>query len=317
MNFETLFGTRKNEILHNNDQVDIIGTKYYVSENGNDTNDGLTPRTAWKTLQKVSDAPLLDGDGVLFERGSVFRGTVKTVDGVTYAAYGAGEKPKLYGSEMSLASPSLWEEVDEEHHIWKFTTKLLDVGTLVFDKESFHSRKLIPSYKNGKFVCRENENKDFILEKEMTQDLDVFWHYDEKLMVRASKGESFPIPDVCGKAYGEIYLRCDRGNPGTVFGEIEALSAVCMFQAWDKKHVTIDNLCIKYVGRHGVSAGGFSAGLHVTNCEFGWIGGAIQTYEGTDPNSPEVGRGNVTRYGNAVEVYGGCDDYYVANNYIY
>ena len=70
-------------------------------------------------------------------------------------------------------------------------------------------------------------------------------------------------------------------------------------------------------GRHGVSAGGHSVGLHVTNCEFGWIGGSIQHYFGTDPNYPEGRRGSVTRYGNAIEIYGGCEDYIASNNYIY
>ena len=57
--------------------------------------------------------------------------------------------------------------------------------------------------------------------------------------------------------------------------------------------------------------------LHVSGCEIGWVGGAIQHYAGTDPNYPEGRRGSVTRYGNGVEVYGGCDDYVVKNCYIY
>ena len=68
----------------------------------------------------------------------------------------------------------------------------------------------------------------------------------------------------------------------------------------------------------GVSARGECVkGLHVTNCEIGWIGGNIQSYSGTDPNYPEGKRGSVTRYGNGIEIYGGCDDYLVKNNYIY
>jgi hypothetical protein len=69
---------------------------------------------------------------------------------------------------------------------------------------------------------------------------------------------------------------------------------------------------------HGISAGGERVrGLHVTGCELGWIGGCIQNYLGTDPNYPEGRRGSVTRYGNAIEIYGGCDDYLVENCYVY
>ena len=82
--------------------------------------------------------------------------------------------------------------------------------------------------------------------------------------------------------------------------------------------MTIDNLCLKYIGCHAIAAGGRCVeGLHVSNCEIGWIGGAIQHYLGTDPNYPQGGRGTVTRFGNGVEVYGGCRDYTVENCWIY
>jgi len=79
----------------------------------------------------------------------------------------------------------------------------------------------------------------------------------------------------------------------------------------------VDNLCLKYYvfGVHG--GPGHNVGLHVTNCEIGWIGGNVQHYFGYEPNDPQTHRGLVTRYGNAVEIYGGCEDYLVDNCYIY
>ena len=50
------------------------------------------------------------------------------------------------------------------------------MGTIVFNGGEEHSRKLIPSFKNMKYVCRENENKDFDIKTEMTEDLDIFWY---------------------------------------------------------------------------------------------------------------------------------------------
>ena len=83
-------------------------------------------------------------------------------------------------------------------------------------------------------------------------------------------------------------------------------------------NVRIDNLCLKYIGAHAIGAGGRSVkGLHVTNCEIGWVGGSIQNYLGIDPNYVQGRRGSVTRYGNGVEIYGGCEDYLVSNCYIY
>ena len=58
-------------------------------------------------------------------------------------------------------------------------------------------------------------------------------------------------------------------------------------------------------------------GLTVTNCELGYIGGVIHSYFGVDPNYPEGGRGTIGRLGNAVEIYGGCDGYTVADCYVH
>jgi hypothetical protein len=198
--FDVMFEKRKAEILFARDSFAVCGQKYYVSNLGDDTNDGKTPQTPWKTLHKVSEAILKPGDGVLFKRGDLFRGTVYTKSGVTYGAYGDGDKPKFYGSERPLADPGLWEEVYSECHIWKCKEKMLDAGTLVFNEGESHSRKLIPSYRNGAFVCREDESKPFVLEQEMTKDLDLFWEFDQILTNKPSKGEDFPIPDEAAMA---------------------------------------------------------------------------------------------------------------------
>ena len=315
-NQEAYFDTRKAEILNSKDSLNIQGTTYYVSNDGNDNNDGLSEASPWKSLKKVSETEFHQGDGVRFKRGDLFRGKVKAQNGVTYGAYGEGEKPKFYSWEKSLGDPRLWELFDCEHSIWKLKEKILDVGTLVFNEGEEHSRKLIPSYRDGQFLCRDNEEKLFDMKEEMTKDLDLFWYFDGNLSTKPSKGEDFPIP-VPDEGLGELYLRCDKGNPAEVFKNIEALARVHMISAHDSKNVTIDNLCIKYVGMHGIAAGGQVENLTVTNCEMGWIGGCIQHYSGTDPNYPRGRRGSVTRFGNAIEIYGGCNGYTVQNNYIY
>ena len=316
--FEAHCEARKQEILHRADALNIVGTTYYVSNRGDDAQDGKTPETAWQTLQRVSEAELAPGDGVLFCRGDLFRGQVKTKPGVSYGAYGVGEKPKLYGWDKGLADPTLWVLADAEHHIWRMTEKILDPGTVVFDGGAYHSVKLIPSYINGRFVCRNDESKPFVMADEMVHDLDLYWHFDELMTTKPSKGQDFPIPDMRSTSLGDLYLRCDRGNPGEVFHDVEAVTRRTGFAVGSNENVHIDNICMKYIGIHAVAAGGERVrGLKVTGCEIGWIGGTIQHYMGTDPNYPEGGRGTVTRYGNGVEIYGGCDDYLVSDCYIY
>lgn len=307
-----LIEKRKDEIKSSPDRA-ILGKAYYVSNSGCDDFDGKTPDTPIKTLEKLSALPVKEGDSVLFCRGSLFRGEVSVVSEVFYGAYGEGEKPKLYGWYENLADVSLWEEAFPG--IWKYTKEIFDVGTLVFNDGEKVSRKLIPSYIKGRFVCRNDESKAFEIKEEMTENLDIYWHYEKSFTEGESKGESFPVPEV-KNTKGELYLRCDEGNPGGAFDSIEAVVRQIAFNVTNKNNVTVDNLCLKYYC-FGVQGAGNIKGLSVTNCEIGWIGGNIQHYDGTDPNYPEGRRGSVTRYGNGVEIYGGCDGYKVENCHIY
>lgn len=77
-------------ITYNTDDLEVKGNKYYVSTNGDDNNDGLTPKTAWSTLEKVTEFKFKEGDGVYFKRGDLWRGCIIMQDGVTYQAYGKG-----------------------------------------------------------------------------------------------------------------------------------------------------------------------------------------------------------------------------------
>jgi len=81
----------------------IPAAAYYVSSVGNDSNDGLTPETAWETIDKVNSTTFSAGDNVLFKRGDSFYGTI-TVNSagsesnpITYGAYGSGNKPIITG----------------------------------------------------------------------------------------------------------------------------------------------------------------------------------------------------------------------------
>lgn len=80
------------------------GTVFYIdSINGNDeTGDGLSPGTAWKTVP-VTDIALQPGDKVLFRRSGTYECTLTmwyssgTAEApIVFSAYGEGEKPLLY-----------------------------------------------------------------------------------------------------------------------------------------------------------------------------------------------------------------------------
>ena len=101
------------------DLYEIKGTKYYVSAEGDDNNDGKTQNTAIKSLDAIEKLSLKEGDAVLFKRGDIFRfaRTIETVDGVIYGSYGEGMKPKIYGSPENYAQNDTWQQV--RPNIWK------------------------------------------------------------------------------------------------------------------------------------------------------------------------------------------------------
>ncbi|MDR2057885.1 MAG: hypothetical protein LBP83_06330 [Dysgonamonadaceae bacterium] len=86
--------------LINNGWKPYQSTAYYVdSQNGNDTNTGLSSDQAWRSLEKVESQHLFPGDSVRFKRGSVFTEAFYIVDSgnsenyITITDYGNPESP--------------------------------------------------------------------------------------------------------------------------------------------------------------------------------------------------------------------------------
>ncbi len=81
-------------------------TIYYISSSGNDSNSGTSSDKPWKTLSKVNNFSFKPGDQILFKKGDAWTGTITvTTSGtssspIVFGAYGTGQKPKIYGSEV-------------------------------------------------------------------------------------------------------------------------------------------------------------------------------------------------------------------------
>ena len=79
---------------------------YYISPDGNDANDGLSPDKAWRTLGKLRKVKLKDGYPVLLKRGSMFRETLHVPrsgrSGVPFviSTYGEGAAPVISGADL-------------------------------------------------------------------------------------------------------------------------------------------------------------------------------------------------------------------------
>ena len=262
--------SKRQSILGAKDTVKASGTTYYVSYNGSDANDGLTPATAWRSTQRVGAAVIMMEKNctVLFERGGVYRGTMLLRDGMTVGAYGSGSKPQLYASLQNYADESLWKETSTAN-VWRIKLEgLSDVGNIIFD--------------HGKACASAGKRLNL---KAVTEDMS-YYHDTNK---------------------GYLYLYMSKGNPGKLYSSIEIATNKHALGAYTPdatlENVTIENLCIKYTGAHGISFGS-AKNVKITNCEIGYIGGSMQN-------------GKKVRYGNGIEFYGDVEGALIENNWIY
>lgn len=283
----------RQEILNTKDNLVITGTTYYISPNGDDANDGTSPKTAWKTVDavKVHDGLIKAGDGVLFERGGVYRTqaalslaidptvpypprvpttpVIVAKSGVSYGAYGEGPKPAIYGSFKNYAWEECWEPTEWEH-IWRVETPHSDAGLIVFN--------------HGE----EAGVKKFIGIEELKQNFDFF----------------HDVPA------GLLYLYLDTGCPHMLYEDIEiGTREDFMFVPPESENIVVDNLAIKYFGHYGVTIKRRSKNISFTNCEIGWIGGCIWVWA----KNPCAG----ARLGNGIEFWESAENALMENNWVY
>ena len=278
----------KAQIRNNQSEIEDknFSTFYYISSQGDDLNDGLSPDRAIKSLKRLAELDLKDNDCVLFRRGDLWRGQIKAKKGVTYSAYGKGEKPRIYGSPYDAAKVGKWIETDTKN-VYMYDGELpSDVGTLIFNEGEAHAIKVMMIRQEDGSTLHIATGEPFASYRDLKRDLEFYHDYKNKK---------------------RVYLCSTEGNPAERFTSIEISPKGNIIQATD--NTTFDNLCIKYGGSHGIGSGTVK-NLTVTNCELGWIGGSIQSED-------IFGRNHPTRFGNAIEIYGGCENFLVSNCYIY
>jgi len=281
---------RREAILNSKTDITYSGTAYYVSNEGSDENDGLTPETAWATLERVTNAAeLKNGDAVFFRRGDIFRGRLSALEGVTYSAYGEGEKPRIYGSPFDGSKHGTWEEVAP--NIYKYSERFdRDVGLVSMNNSQYVALKTLKVYTDPKNTTNYVTGEPFKTFNDMKEDM-TFWHDLGQASNQATNST------------GWLYLCSTEGNPAERFYNIEFNTFGNIIGCEDD--VTFDNLCVMYGGCHGIGA---TTGTTVQNCVVAWIGGSIQNYN--DNGVP-------TRYGNGIEAWGSVDRYTVKDCYIY
>lgn len=317
----TLADKRRDSIINSNTTITssktfiqgktYTGTAYYVSNSGNDSNNGTSPETAWATISKINSADLKYGDAVFFKRGDIWHDEIWGQPGVTYSAYGTGSKPVFSGSVTeNAATPDKWKLYytgKNGEKIWVYYRELRDCSGIFFNGGKIWANKVMPCWNGKKYVSTTGKSFDAVTG--LTQDLDFFSCLD---LTKINPFDSVAETGVTGP----LYLRCDAGNPGKLYGTIDfSLDGIGISPAGSNgKDMTVDNLKFVFFGMVGVSEATYFGWTNtlVQNCEIGWCGGSTTNYN-YEPGNNNFAYANNS--GGAVQMSGPQNT--TVNNYIH
>lgn len=292
------------------------GTAYYVSPNGNNDNNGLSPETAWQTADRTNWGDVQEGDAVFFERGGVYRLTqeaVRLISNVTYSAYGEGAKPVITLVQENSARSECWElwhEGANGEKIWRYYKRMGETGGIVFDDTSYAQRiyewptpegwlaldmlQMDPT--NG--ICAKGDSTsawDLVstgeyrsVEENLTEDLTYICRVDITEL-------NYPVDFGLEFRVGDLFLRCDAGNPGELFSDIEIIALyqdafgntqASLMDGYDADGFVLDNLSLKYYMDHAVfSMTTHGNGAVIQNCTIEWGGNRLHQIESSEPTN--------------------------------
>ncbi len=267
---DKLTADAKEMICSNIDDLRAQGGKnYYISADGNDDNDGLSPATAWKTLNKASCFKLSEGDAVLLRRGDTWYDGITAQSGVIYSAFGTGAKPRLFKAYNGLEHEWLKTDIP---NVWVYDMEICDadIGVIVFDDGA--------SYAQKKLSLAEFEN-----------DLDFLYACE-----RSSAEE----------INNKLYLRCDKGNPREVFGQIDISHPQSIFEIPHNAHdITVKNLEMRY--GQDMFFGTNYKNIRVSYCVHAWTGGIL------------ISKARQVRFGGGGGAWCNCDGIYYDHCWFY
>ncbi len=258
---------------------------------------------------------------------------IRLIDDVTYSAYGEGEKPVFTLSMENSARQECWQlyrEGENGEKIWKYYKLLGDVGGITFDNSSGVKRVWeVPSPKGwiaadvvrfdpvngiynpdngtGSLSWWKNTGEYRTVEENLTEDMTYISRVD-------ITGITYPCDFASEYREGELYLRCDAGNPGLLCESIEIAAMGSgiygpvrhIFDAWDADGYVLDNLTVRNYLDNAVS--GFlttSRDAVIQNCTVEWGGNRLHIINSADDWPASIGDG----------IYGVANNVILRNNY--
>ncbi len=103
-----------------------FGSAYYVSSNGDDSNNGTTIATAWATIGKVNSTVFLPGDSLYFEGGQTFNGNI-------YLPATDANDPNNIFAITSYGTGKATINAGSSYGFYAYNTQGFSISNLIFD----------------------------------------------------------------------------------------------------------------------------------------------------------------------------------------
>jgi hypothetical protein len=216
-------------------------TDYYISSSGNDSNNGLSSSTPWKTISKINASSFSPGDAIFFNKGDTWReqliipssGTSSNY--ILFSSYGSGLAPKILGSTDVTA----WTK--DAGNIWYSNIAVSDPYSLAY---------------KGNIYFKETGG-------------DISWGRVKK----STKGDLATEYDWIWIS-NHIYIYSPT-DPNKRYSGVEVSQRLTCINLNDKSYLTFDGIEIAYSGSTGISEAWSeinTSGLIIKNCHIHHIG---------------------------------------------
>jgi hypothetical protein len=227
---------------------------YYISPSGNDSNNGTSTTTPWKTIGKVNTmwGSIKAGDQILFQKDQIFRGSLSVSKSgtssapITIGSYGTGSNPQFLGSQKLT-----WTL--HQGNIWKSTLSATTVPYM-FQGDTLLSPARYP---NTGWLRNQNGSATQINDSNLTQpdgywngaDIIIrssLWSYHKVKVTSYTKGKlTFPsvTHNLSNRSWG--YFLCNKLSELNTPGEWFWDSSSSTVYVWCKDNLNPNNANIE------------------------------------------------------------------------
>ncbi|MBN2487384.1 MAG: discoidin domain-containing protein [Bacteroidales bacterium] len=222
----------------------IMATTYYVSNSGDNGNNGTSKATPWRTLAYLNTKTFAPGDSILFEAGGIWRETLRIqqsgnkTNPIVYSSYGIGKNPAIYGSNQAIN----WTPTGTAN-VWQTGTALTN-----FSQEYYSARM-------------------FFIENDS-----VSWGRFRTY----SEGFTNLIQDLDYTVSGNVHYIYSTTDPNTQYESVEVTQRSYCIQTDRTSYLHLIGIDLKFARLSGFFAGYPEyrgvAGLVFKNCNIAYIG---------------------------------------------